>query len=172
MLEANFRKIIQSKEGCALICAGSDSDADHIQRISQALKKYKIPHQVKICSAHKQLQDLIALIDECNSLDGHVTYIAIAGGTDALSGTLSYHAMGPVVSCPPDSPNPSCLTNPPGSSNATIVRPSNLGRFIAQLYAGFNPRFKTLLAEEKEKKIEKLRAADKRYADECYLGES
>ena len=66
--------------------------------------------------------------------------IAVAGGTDALSGTLSFHSLHPVVSCPPDPPNESCLRNPPGSSNATVYSPRNAARFVAQLFAARDPR--------------------------------
>merc|ERR1719247_2263400 len=56
-------------------------------------------------------------------------------GTDALSGTASYLSKFPVVSCPPDGMNNTCLTNPPGSSNAFIVKPSNIAKFAAQMFA-------------------------------------
>jgi phosphoribosylcarboxyaminoimidazole (NCAIR) mutase len=86
--------------------------------------------------------------------------VAVAGGTDALSGTLSFHADQPVVSCPPDGLNQSCLTNPPGSSNATILKPGNVARFIAQMYSAVNPRLKELLGSSRTEKIRQLEAKD------------
>jgi phosphoribosylcarboxyaminoimidazole (NCAIR) mutase len=103
------------------------------------------------------------IVTAYNALGGQVAFVAIAGGTDALSGMLSYHALGPVISCPPDAPNESCLTNPPGSSNATIEHPENVGRFIAQLYAGLNPKLRDRLEAEKVKKLARLEKADGRY---------
>jgi len=160
MIDQNIRKIIQAKTGCAVVIAGSGSDGEHIAKIVNSLDLYEIPRQVRICSAHKQPEELMGMIDEYNYLEGSVSYIPVAGGNDALSGVLSYHTDGPVISCPPDAPNDTCLLNPPGSSNAYIANPKNAARFIAQIYSGVNPRFKELLAEERKRKIHSLRVAD------------
>jgi 5-(carboxyamino)imidazole ribonucleotide mutase len=163
MIDARFKKIVRSGTGCAVILAGSDSDRPHIEKIARALKKYAIPHRAHICSAHKQPGRLMEIVAAYNTLEGSAAFVAVAGGTDALSGTLSWHAMGPVISCPPDAPNESCLTNPPGSSNAVIEHPSNAARFIAQLYAGVNPTFRERLEKEMARKIASLQKADERY---------
>ena len=113
--------------GCAVIVAGSDSDKSHIEKLAAALKTYEIPYDVRICSAHKSPGRLLEILAEYRGLP--LVWVAVAGGTDALSGTLAFHADQPVVSCPPDGPNTSCLTNPPGSSNATILKPQNVARF-------------------------------------------
>jgi len=162
MIDEKFKKAMRSRTGCAVIVAGSDSDEAHIEKIIVSLQRYEIPYEVRICSAHKQPEELMNIVEEYNAVGGSLSYIAIAGGTDTLSGILSYHALGPVISCPPDSPNQSCLTNPPGSSNAYIARPENAGKFIAQIYAGVNPRFKKLIEHNKAKRIEFLRKADSR----------
>ncbi len=168
MVNEDFKKVMQSNKGCAVIMAGSDSDdkprgnkPSHIEQIAKSLESFKIPYEVRICSAHKQNEKLKRIAKEYNAVGGLVTYIAVAGGEDALSGTLSYHALGPVISCPPDAPNESCLRNPPGSSNAYIPLPVNVGKFIAQTYAGVNPKFKELLEIEKARKLDSLDQADK-----------
>jgi 5-(carboxyamino)imidazole ribonucleotide mutase len=160
MLNSSFKKIIQSKTGCAVVLAGSDSDGAHVDKIVASLKVFDIPHRVRICSAHKQPAELMDIIEEYNAIGGSVAYIVVAGGTDALSGVLSFHALGPVISCPPDGPNESCLTNPQGSSNAYIERPENVGKFVAQVYAGVNPTFRDRLEQNKAQKVKKLRKAD------------
>ena len=160
MLNSSIKKIIQSNTGCAVVLAGSDSDRAHVDRIVASLKEFDIPYRIRIFSAHKQPVELMELIEEHNALGGSVAFIAVAGGTDALSGILSFHALGPVISCPPDAPNESCLTNAPGSSNAYIERPENVGKFIAQIYAGVNPTFRERLEQNKQKKIKRLRKAD------------
>merc|ERR1719217_196311 len=88
--------------------------------------------------------------------------IGCAGGTDALSGTASYLSRHPVVSCPPDGMNQTCLTNPPGSSNAFIVKPSNVAKFAAQFFAHSCPEVSTLLDASIQEKIRKLEEADDR----------
>lgn len=161
MISERFKKVMQSNTGCAVIMAGSDSDKKHIDEIVESLKKYEVPFEVRIISAHKQPRVLEEEIREYNGVGSSVAYIAIAGGVDALSGTLSYHALGPVISSPPEGlENRTCLLNPPGSSNATIYRVGNVGRFIAQMYSGINQRFRYLLQKEIVTKVNSLMIAD------------
>ncbi len=163
MKEREFEEIAREKQGCAVIFAGSDSDRQHIERIIQSLKEYGIPHEVRICSAHKDPEKLIRLIRGYEALEGAIAYIAVAGGTDALSGILSFHTLNPVISCPPDAPNLSCLNNPPGSANATINNPENVGKFIAQIYAPFNSGYKNRLIESLRGRISRLEEKDRAF---------
>ena len=159
MSQSEFRNHLRDKTGCAVIVAGSDSDANHIEKLALALKMYEIPYKTRICSAHKSPERLLRLIAEYEG-QGGLVWIAVAGGTDALSGTLAFHANRPVISCPPDGMNPSCLANPPGSSNATVLKPQNAARFIAQVFSNANPRMKELLVESRKEKIRRLEVAD------------
>ncbi len=165
MIDDRFKKIIRSSRGCAIVIAGSDSDKSHIDRVVSSLRTYGIPHQVRICSAHKQPDRLQEIIEEYNHVGGSVAYVAIASETDGLSGALSYHAFGPVISCPPDHLNLSCLNNPKGSSNAYIADPDNVGRFIAQIYSWINPNYREKLMGEKETKLISLEEADVRFRE-------
>ena len=142
-----------------MIVAGSDSDMSHADKLTAALKMYEIQYEVRICSAHKSPKRLLELIAEYEG-QGALVWVAVAGGTDALSGTLAFHANQPVISCPPDGLNHSCLTNPPGSSNATILSPKNVARFIAQVYSYVNPRLEELLVASRTEKIRHLEAKD------------
>jgi 5-(carboxyamino)imidazole ribonucleotide mutase len=160
MSQSDFRAHLRSKTGCAVIVAGSDSDKGHIEKLISALKMYEIPYEVRICSAHKSPRRLLELITEYEGQGGCLVWVAVAGGTDALSGTLAFHADQPVISCPPDGLNHSCLTNPPGSSNATILSPKNAARFIAQVYSAVNPRLKERLSSSRAEKIGHLEAKD------------
>merc|ERR1712170_266735 len=118
-----------------LIAAGSDSDMPHLETLKKELSKFKIEAEIRICSAHKQPARLQSVIAEYNKCGRPVMMVGCAGGTDALSGTASYLSKFPVVSCPPDGMNDTCLTNPPGSSNAFVVKPANVAKFAAQLFA-------------------------------------
>lgn len=183
MIDEQFKEIMQSNVGCAVIMAGSGSDdkrpkdrpdePSHIEKIVKSLEEFGIPYEVRVCSAHKQPDELKPIIDEYSKVGGLVAYIAVAGGTDALSGTLSFHAVGPVISCPPDTRfadkkrydnlfNESCLTNPPGSSNAYISRPENVGKLVAQMFAGINPDYAEKLRQLAEAKMESLREDDQK----------
>merc|ERR1711904_494165 len=107
-----------------VIAAGSDSDMPHLETLEKELAKFKIRSVIRICSAHKQPARLEKVIAECNKFTEPIMLVGCAGGTDALSGTASYSANFPIVSCPPDGMNDTCLTNPPGSSNACILKPT------------------------------------------------
>ena len=159
MSQSDFQKHLRGNTGCAVIVAGSDSDLSHVEKLVSALGRYEIPHEVRICSAHKSPERLLEIIAEYED-QGALVWVAVAGATDALSGTLAFHADQPVVSCPPDGLNQSCLTNPPGSSNATILKPANAARFVAQVFSAANPRLKELLSSSRTEKIRQLDAKD------------
>merc|ERR1711879_8911 len=107
---------------------------------------------------------LEALIGEFNKSTEPIMMVGCAGGTDALSGTASYLANFPVVSCPPDGMNSTCLTNPPGSSNAYIMKPSNVAKFAAQMFARSSKDVSTALEANIAEKISKLENADEQLA--------
>merc|ERR1712032_1597929 len=132
----------------------------HLQTLQKELAKFTIKSQIRICSAHKQPGRLEAIINEYNKATGPVMMIGCAGGTDALSGTASYLANFPVVSCPPDGMNQTCLTNPPGSSNAFICKPANVAKFAAQMFARSSKEIAQALHENTAAKIRKLEEAD------------
>lgn len=146
-----------------VIMAGSESDRPHIEKIIESLKYFELPFEVRICSAHKNPDTLLEIIRGYNALSAAIVFVAVAGGTDALSGTLSFHALHPVISCPPDAPNESCLTNPPGSANAYIANAKNVGKFAAQVFTHLNPRYRKLLEQYNRKKVMSLEKSDREF---------
>jgi len=166
---------IVSKTGAAVIFAGSGSDKGHVTTISDCLKRYCVPHTAHVASAHKQPDAVLSYIARYDSLNGLYVIIAVAGGTDALSGLASFHSRAPVISCPPEGAekriNESCLFNPPLSSNAYILRADNTARFVAQLYAPLNPSIRQALESEVERKLGELEHANTQFAEKLtYLG--
>ena len=95
--------------------------------------------------------------------------VGCAGGTDALSGTASYLATFPVVSCPPDGMNNTCLTNSPGSSNSFIVKPANVRKFAAHFFACHCPQIASVLSESIAEKVRKLEHADEQWQKEAHM---
>merc|ERR1719222_75363 len=143
--------------GFVVIAAGSDSDMRHLETLKKELAKFKIPSQIRICSAHKQPGRLEAVIGQYNK---STEPLLLVGGAGALSGTASYLAKFPVISCPPDGMNNTCLTNPPGSSNGFVVKPANVAKFAAQYFAQQSKDVATALDASISEKIIKLEAAD------------
>jgi len=146
--------------GFVVIMAGSDSDMPHLETLKKELAKFKIPAQIRISSACKQPGRLEKIIAEYNKSTEPVMMVTCAGGTDALSGTASYLATFPVVSCPPEGMNESCLNNPPGSSNAYVMKPANVAKFAAQYFAQQCPEVAKVLEASISEKIRKLEQAD------------
>ena len=150
-----------ARQGGVVILAGSDSDKPHIDKLVAELVKWLIPYEVRICSAHKQPKELYEMIMGYNASGRPLVYIAVAGGSDAVSGMSSYPSFGPVVSCPPDGVNMSCITNPPGSSNSFILNPANAARHCAQIFTFVAPdKYCPLLEKSVADKNAKLVAMD------------
>eukprot|EP01060_Flectonema_neradi_P019860 TRINITY_DN27382_c0_g1_i1.p1 TRINITY_DN27382_c0_g1~~TRINITY_DN27382_c0_g1_i1.p1 ORF type:complete len:491 (+),score=123.27 TRINITY_DN27382_c0_g1_i1:63-1535(+) len=145
---------------CAMIFAGSNSDLGHMQKLSDALDAYGIPSKKRICSAHKQPGQLEETVEMYNTSVEPICIIGCAGGTDALSGTASFSSMFPVISCPPDGKNDSCINNPPGSSNSYIYRPANVAKHVAQLFSIHDPAIGEILVQSNAKKVADLKKAD------------
>merc|ERR1712086_733598 len=161
---SNFVALPADAKPLVVIAAGSDSDMPHLESLKKELAKFKIDSVIRICSAHKQPGRLQSVILEYNKSTRPVMMVGCAGGTDALSGTASYLAKFPVVSCPPDGMNNTCLTDPPGSSNAFICKPSNIGKFAAQLFSQHSEEVEQALVAAIAEKVTKLENADEQLA--------
>lgn len=148
MIDEKFRQVVETNKGCAVIFAGSDSDRPHLEKLCGAMAEYGIPRDVRICSAHKDPRRLMDTIEAYEGIDGALAYVAVAGGTDALSGTLSFHSVHPVISSPPDAPNDSCLKNPPGSPNAYTGNVEDTVRLVAQIFAQTNQVYRNMLIKK------------------------
>ncbi len=152
------------KGGVAIIIAGSDSDLPHIKKIQIELDKYDIASIIRICSAHKQPAKCEEIVNKYNQSIEPIVFISVAGGTDALSGVVSYHSVHPVISCPPNAEKyQSCINNPPISSNSLILRPQNVAKHTAKILGHNNPEIKEIINKKKKDKIKKLEEADKQF---------
>merc|ERR1712070_687045 len=134
------------------------------EKLQKELANFNIQSEIRICSAHKQPGRLQTVIAEYSTYPGPVMMVGCAGGTDALSGTASYLANFPVVSCPPDGMNNTCLTNPPGSSNAFICKPANVAKFAAQMFSRSCGEVAGALQANIAEKVTKLEKADEQLA--------
>lgn len=161
---SDFRQDVEKGLGAVVILAGSGSDRAHVKTIYTALRNYGLPVEARVASAHKQPEKLASIIRGYDCYKGPLVYIAVAGGTDALSGTVSWETNRPVITCPPDNPNQSGLTNPPGSSNAYVGRASNAARFAAQIFSYINPACAKALEDDRAKKMMGLQKDDVLFA--------
>ena len=155
------------------IVMGSDSDLAIMQETAEILKKFQIPYEMTVASAHRSPQragDFAA-----SALKrGLQVIIAGAGHAAHLAGVLAAHTTLPVIGVPIDS---SCLQGldallatvqmPPGIPVATMAigKPGarNAGILAAQIIAVSEAqlaekleKFKQEMARQVEKKAKKI----------------
>merc|ERR1719506_2429266 len=114
--------------GRVAILAGSDSDKAHMDKLSEGCSKYGLP-VVKHISQPGSLEEVVK---KYNKSVQRMVILACAGGTDDISQKASFHSVHPVVSCPSDGLNESCLANMPTSSTGFVLQPGSATRFAAQ----------------------------------------
>ena len=155
------------------IVMGSDSDLDIMQEAAAVLKKFQIPYEMTVASAHRSPQragDFAATALK----RGMQVIIAGAGHAAHLAGVLAAHTTLPVIGVPIDS---SCLQGldallatvqmPPGIPVATMAigKPGarNAGILAAQIIATSEAelaeqleKFKLEMARQVEQKAKKI----------------
>ena len=155
------------------IVMGSDSDLEVMEEAVGALKKFDIPFEITVASAHRSPQRASEYASTARER-GLKVIIAGAGHAAHLAGVLAAHTSLPVIGVPVDS---SCLQGvdsllstvqmPPGIPVATVSigKPGakNAGILAAQILSVLDAKleksleeFKKNMAEQVEKKAEKL----------------
>jgi phosphoribosylamine--glycine ligase len=156
------------------IVMGSDSDLPVMEEAAAMLKKFGIPFEMTVASAHRSPQRAMAFAADARSR-GMKAIIAGAGHAAHLAGVLAAHTSLPVIGVPIDSSSLqgldallSTAQMPPGIPVATMAlgKPGarNAGILAAQMLALGDPelvsrieRFKKDMATEVERKAEKLK---------------
>ena len=82
-----------------LVVMGSDSDLPVMSACMRMLDDFAIPHDVKICSAHRS-PDLAAQMARDAAANGYGVIIAAAGLAAHLPGVLAAYTILPVVGVP------------------------------------------------------------------------
>ncbi|QTA82699.1 Phosphoribosylamine--glycine ligase [Desulfonema limicola] len=157
----------------AVIVMGSDSDLSIMEGTVGIFKKFNIPFEITIASAHRSPERAMKYAAEA-SQRGIKVIIAGAGHAAHLAGVIAAHTSLPVIGVPIDS---SCLQGldsllstvqmPPGVPVATVSlgKPGavNAGILAAQILALSDPEiakmleaYKIEMAVQVEKKAEKL----------------
>ena len=158
------------------IVMGSDSDLDIMKETAAILKKFQIPYEMTVASAHRSPQRAADFAG--SALDkGLKVIVAGAGHAAHLAGVLAAHTRLPVIGVPIDS---SCLQGldallatvqmPPGIPVATMAigksGARNAGILAAQIIATSDLElgqkledFKQEMAWQVEKKAKAIEAA-------------
>lgn len=158
------------------IVMGSDSDLDIMKEAAAVLKKFQIPYEMTVASAHRSPQRAADFAGSARER-GLKVIIAGAGHAAHLAGVLAAHTHLPVIGVPIDS---SCLQGldallatvqmPPGIPVATMAigksGARNAGIFAAQIIATADSElgrklenFKQEMALQVEKKAQAVENA-------------
>jgi len=81
------------------ILMGSDSDLEIMRKASEALQEFKVPHEVRVLSAHRTPVALEKFLREAEQRDCRV-YICGAGMAAHLAGAVAARTTRPVIGVP------------------------------------------------------------------------
>lgn len=156
------------------IVMGSDSDLPIMKEAALILKKFSIPFEITISSAHRSPEKTIRYAQEA-AKRGIEVIIAGAGGSAHLAGIIAAHTLLPVIGIPIDSsslhgldsllstvqmpagiPVATMAIGKAGAKNAAILA----AQILALKYSQFEKTLKdyrSLMAQELEKKDNALK---------------
>jgi 5-(carboxyamino)imidazole ribonucleotide mutase len=78
---------------------GSDSDLPTVKEACAILEKFGLAFQVRVLSAHRTPEDLVAFVESAEK-NGTQVFIAAAGGAAHLAGVVAAHTTRPVIGIP------------------------------------------------------------------------
>ena len=154
------------------IVMGSDSDLPTMVEASDILKKFQIPHEVRILSAHG-LPKGTAQYAEGADRRGIRVIIAAAGGAAHLAGVVSAHTTLPVIGVPIETKSLkgvdslfSTVQMPPGVPVGTMAigksGAKNAGIFAAQILAVQNSSLRRKLGAYKKELAHGVKVKDQK----------
>ena len=145
-----------------VILMGSRADEAHARKVAEAAAGLGIESVLRVGSAHKTPEHVLAILKEYESGPRPLVYITIAGRSNALSGFVDGCVTAPVIACPPPSESfggadvYSSLRMPSGIAPAVVLEPANAALLAAKIFALSDPALRTRLAEFKGKQAEKI----------------
>ncbi|HIG42117.1 MAG: 5-(carboxyamino)imidazole ribonucleotide mutase [bacterium] len=153
------------------IVVGSDSDLPVMQATFDILKKFEIPYEVRITSAHRTPQDTKEFVESADSR-GCAAFIAAAGLAAHLAGAVAASTLTPVIGVPIDA-GPlqgmdallSTVQMPGGIPVATVAigkaGAKNAGYLATQIIAVTDASVKEKLIAEREANAQAIRDKNK-----------
>jgi phosphoribosylaminoimidazole carboxylase PurE protein len=149
-----------------IIIMGSPSDRPIAERVVQGLADFDIPAEMRVASAHKVPEYVLAMLDAYEADDEPTVYVTIAGRSNALSGLIDGRVKAPVIACPPYSDKfaggdiYSSLRMPSGVVPAVVMSPENAALLAAKMLALAEPDLKAKLEQVKARHRQRLYDAD------------
>src|SRR5436190_7252572 len=148
-----------------IIIMGSKGDLTHAQAITKTLKTLEIGYEMRVCSAHKATQRLLAMLQGYEQT-GPLVYITIAGRSNALSAVVDANTRFPVIACPPYSDRfagmdiLSSLRLPSGIASPTILEPEGAALLAAKILALSDEQLRQRVERYKQHFVTELARTD------------
>ncbi len=145
------------------VVMGSRSDwAGVMEHCAATLEELGVPHDVRILSAHRTPDELVAYVRQSEA-DGVEVFIAAAGGAAHLAGVVAGHTLKPVLGIPVESKSLrgldsllSTVQMPAGIPVATLAIGKagaiNAALLAAQILAASRPELAAALRQHREAK--------------------
>ena len=80
---------------------GSKTDEEFAQTIVEVLKKFDVPSQIIVASAHKVPEKVVEVIEKLNADPQPQVVITVVGMSNGLGGVTAGSCVHPVINCPP-----------------------------------------------------------------------
>jgi phosphoribosylaminoimidazole carboxylase PurE protein len=155
---------------------GSDSDLPTVKEACTVLQKFAVPFTVRVLSAHRTPEDLVAFVRQAEQ-EGVRVFIAAAGGAAHLAGVVAAHTARPVLGIPIQTSSLGGLDSllsmvqmPGGVPVATMAIGNagarNAGLFALQILALSDDQLAAKLRKARTEQIEQVRQKDQRVQQE------
>ena len=145
-------------KGKVVIVMGSERDLEFSREVAKTLKTLGIAYEFRVASAHKSPLKVLEILKEFDQQK--VTFITIAGRSNALSAFADANTSKPVIACPPYSDKfngadiYSSLRVPSGIGSVVTIEPEGAALAAAKILA--------LDDKELEKAVKDYQAEKKR----------
>jgi phosphoribosylaminoimidazole carboxylase PurE protein len=145
-----------------VILMGSKADLEHCTKISDACKRFGLDTVIRIGSAHKTPEHVIAILNEYEVDERPKVYITVAGRSNALSGFTDGSVSAPVIACPPPSDAfggadvYSSLRMPSGIAPAVVLEPFNAALLAAKIFGVANVEVREQVKASQRRAAEKI----------------
>jgi 5-(carboxyamino)imidazole ribonucleotide mutase len=155
--------------GKAVILMGSERDLEFCHKITKYLKALGVEYGLRVASAHKTPQQVLAILKEFEKQK--VVYITVAGRSNALSAFVDANTSKPVIACPPYSEKYggadiySSLRVPSGIGSTVTIEPEGAAIAAAKIFALDDEALAGRVADyqtAKKKELEKANEALKK----------
>ena len=139
-----------------------------MEHCAGTLEELSVPHDVRILSAHRTPEELVAYVRRSEA-DGVEVFIAAAGGAAHLAGVVAGHTLKPVLGVPMQSSSLQGLDSllstvqmPAGIPVATLAIGKagaiNAALFAAQILSASRPELAAALQRHREAKRQRIAA--------------